>query len=348
MRQLIELQQKLLPDLIDVLRKRYMLLQSISHLQPIGRRALAQALQTTERILRAEVDLLKDMGLLHVAAAGMTLSEEGQRVLERLEPMVGELFGLTELAQRLQQVLHIPEVIVVQGDADRSQWVKEELGRVGARVLKQRIQEGDIVAVTGGSSIASVADHLTAAPAFRHVQFVPARGGLGERLELQANTLASAMAAKTGGAYRLLHVPDRLQPEALQQLLKEPQVADVLSLLKKTRIVLHGIGDAITMAKRRNYSEAELEQLRGAGAVSEAFGYYFDAAGQIVHRMPTIGLQLEDVRQAEEVLSIAGGESKAEAILSFAKQSCQNVLVTDEGAARAILSTMQQEGKYCC
>ncbi|MFY0544435.1 sugar-binding transcriptional regulator [Brevibacillus sp. H7] len=338
MRQLIELQQKLLPDLIDVLRKRYMLLQSISHLQPIGRRALAQALQTTERILRAEVDLLKDMGLLHVAAAGMSLSEEGQRVLDQLEPMVGELFGLTELAQRLQQVLNIPEVIVVQGDADRSQWVKEELGRVGARVLKQRVQEGDIIAVTGGSSIASVASHLTPSPAFRHVLFVPARGGLGERVELQANTLASAMAVKTGGAYRLLHVPDRLHPDALQQLLKEPQVADVLSLLKKTRIVLHGIGDALAMAKRRNYSDKELKELSDGGAVSEAFGYYFDAAGEIVHRMPTIGLQLEDVRQAEAVLSIAGGESKAKAILSFAKQSCQNVLITDEGAARAILS----------
>jgi central glycolytic genes regulator len=288
MHQLISLQQKLLPDLIDVLRKRYVLLQSISHLQPIGRRALAQALQTTERILRAEVELLKDAGLLHVAAGGMSLSEEGQRVLEELEPMVDELFGLTELAQRLQHVLDIPQVIVVQGDADRSSLVKEELGRVGARVLRQYVREGDIVAVTGGSSIASVASHLTPAQAFRHVLFVPARGGLGERVELQANTLASAMAVKTGGAYRLLHVPDRLHPEALQQLVKEPQVAEVLSLLKNARIVLHGIGDALTMAKRRNYSEAELQELMEVGAVSEAFGYYFDAAGEIVHRMPTL------------------------------------------------------------
>jgi central glycolytic genes regulator len=72
--------------------------------------------------------------------------------------------------------------------------------------------------------------------------------------------------------------------------------------------------------------------------VSEAFGYYFNEAGETVHRMPTIGLQLEDVKKAEAVLSIAGGKSKAKAILSFSKQSCQNVLITDEGAARAILS----------
>ncbi|CAJ1001202.1 MULTISPECIES: sugar-binding transcriptional regulator [Bacillales] len=338
MRRFIEMQQKLLPDLVDVMRQRYMLLRSVHHLQPIGRRALAQELHSTERILRAEVDLLKETGLLHVTAAGMSLSEEGQRVLDELEPLVGELFGLTELAERLQRVLGIAKVIVVQGDADHSPWVKQELGRVGARVLKQYVREGDIVAVTGGTSIASVAQHLTPSPAFKGVQFVPARGGLGERVELQANTLASAMAAKTGGTYRLLHVPDRLHPEALQSLLREPQIKEVLALLKHTRIVLHGIGDALTMARRRSYSEAELRELEQAGAVSEAFGYYFNEAGETVHRMPTIGLQLEDVKKAEAVLSIAGGKSKAKAILSFSKQSCQNVLITDEGAARAILS----------
>ncbi|MBW5471017.1 hypothetical protein GPJ61_24715 [Brevibacillus formosus] len=338
MRRLLELQQKLLPDLIQVLRQRYMLLRSIYHLQPIGRRGLAQAMDTTERILRAEVELLKETGLLHVTAAGMSLSEEGQQVLDDMEPLVGELFGLTDLAERLQKKLGIAEVIVVQGNADQSPWVKEELGRVGARVLKQVVQEGDIVAVTGGSSIASVASHLTPSASFKNVQFVPARGGLGECVELQANTLASAMAAKTGASYRLLHVPDRLHPEALQTLVKEPQVQDVLSLLGETRIVLHGIGDAVTMARRRNYSEEELAELVETGAVSEAFGYYFNEAGETVHRMPTIGLQLEEVHKAETVLSIAGGESKAKAILSFAKQSCQNVLITDEGAAYTLLS----------
>lgn len=340
MRRLIEVQQKLLPDLVEVLRKRYMLLQSIYHLQPIGRRALAQAMLTTERILRAEVDLLKDTGLLHVTAVGMSCSEEGERVLTQMDAMVGELFGLTELADRLQHHLRIPEVIVVQGDADRSNWVKQELGRVGARVLKQYAQEGDIVAVTGGSSIASVAEHLTPSSVFRSIQFVPARGGLGERVELQANTLASALAARTGGTYRLLHVPDRLQQDALQSLLKEPQVVEVLELLRSARIILHGIGDALSMARRRNYTESEVTELAKVGTVSEAFGYYFNASGEIVHRMPTIGLQLEDVRKAEVVLSIAGGESKAKAILSFAKQSCQNVLITDEGAARALLSEL--------
>ncbi|UFJ39953.1 hypothetical protein LOK74_18160 [Brevibacillus humidisoli] len=338
MRRLIEVQQKLLPDLVHVMRKRYALLQSIYHLQPIGRRALAQAMMTTERILRAEVDLLKESGLVVVSPVGMSCTDDGLRVLEQLEPMVDELFGLNELAQKLKHRLGVREVIVVQGDADSSEWVKRELGRVGARLLKQQVREGDVIAVTGGSTIASVAEHLSPATSFRAVQFIPARGGLGEKVELQANTLASAMAMKSGGQYRLLHAPDRLSPDAYQSLMSDPQIADVLHSLRSARIVIHGIGDALTMARRRKYTEEELADLAQAGAVSEAFGYYFDESGRIVHRIPSIGLQLDDVKQAEVVLSIAGGHSKAKAILSFSKQISDNTLITDEGAAHALLS----------
>ncbi|MGO0063514.1 sugar-binding transcriptional regulator [Brevibacillus fluminis] len=341
MREIIELHTKLVPDLVEVLRKRYLLLKSISHMQPIGRRALAEEMQTTERILRAELDVLREAGVIFATAVGMSCTEEGNRLLEQLEPMAGELFGLTDLAERLKQKLKIPEVIVINGDSDQSEWVKQELGRIGARVLRQQVKEGDVVAVTGGTTIANVASHLQPSPQFRSVQFVPARGGLGENAEIQANTLVSVMAAKSGGQYRMLHAPDRVSPEALQTLLADQQVAEVLELLRSARVVIHGIGDALTMAKRRKYDEGELSELAQAGAVGEAFGYYFNEAGEIVERVSTLGLQLDDVRSAEMVVSVAGGASKAKAILSFAQQSCQNVLITDEGAARTILSTVQ-------
>lgn len=341
MRELLHIQKKLVPELLESMQKRYTLLRTVSYLQPIGRRALAQALHSTERILRAEVDWLREVGLLHVTAAGMSCTEEGLHLLRELEDLAPELFGLNELAHRLQTVLGIPQVIVVQGDADQQEWVKRELGRTGARILREKVREGDVIAVTGGSTIASVADSLPPASVWKNVWFVPARGGLGEKVELQANTLAAAMAGKTGGHYRLLHVPDRLQSEEiLSSLLADPAIREVLEMMRSARIVLHGIGDAVTMARRRKYSEPEIRELQASGALSEAFGYYFDGQGNIVERMPTIGLQLEDVKRMEAVISIAGGASKAKAILSFAKQSCQHVLITDEGAARAILASL--------
>ena len=48
------LQQRLVPELIEALSKRYTILRTVSLLQPVGRRVLAQELGSTERRLRAE------------------------------------------------------------------------------------------------------------------------------------------------------------------------------------------------------------------------------------------------------------------------------------------------------
>ncbi|MFO7247181.1 MAG: sugar-binding domain-containing protein [Bacillota bacterium] len=333
----IPLLAKLAPDLVAVLALRYRILRQIQLTQPVGRRSLAASLGMTERTLRAEVEFLRDQGLLTSSPAGMSLTGEGEALVERLEEAVREWLGLTELERRLTERLSIERIVVVPGDADRSPVVKREMGKVAADWLRRHVREGDIIAVAGGTTVAAVAEMLAPASVFRSVRFVPARGGLGEQVELQANTIASRMAQKTGGQYRLLHVPDTLSEEAYQSLSAEPHIKAVLEEVRKARIVVHGIGDAFTMARRRGADMQTLERLRQAGAVAEAFGYYFDRDGRVVFTMRTLGLRIEDVARAEQVIGIAGGASKGPAIAALAQNGVPHVLITDEGAARAIL-----------
>ena len=53
----------------------------------------------------------------------------------------------------------------------------------------------------------------------------------------------------------------------------------MLDLYETTDCVLHGIGDAQTMASVRNTSDEERMLLEEEGAKGEAFGYYFDRRG---------------------------------------------------------------------
>ena len=75
-------------------------------------------------------------------------------------------------------------------------------------------------------------------------------------------------------------------------MIKEPEIHEVLHLIKSANMVLHGIGDAMTMAKRRKTAPEIINQLQQDEAVGEAFGYYFNEAGEVVHKVQTIGLQL--------------------------------------------------------
>lgn len=333
----LSIQQRLLPDLMETLKKRHTILRYIMLMQPVGRRKLAQMLEITERVLRAEVEFLRKQDLIKMETNGMQLTASGYALLEKMEPMVKQLFGLTELEQALVKKLGIHKALIVPGDADQDELSKKEIGRMGARLIQQVVQPGDVVAVTGGSTVAEVAEMLPSSPLFENVLFVPARGGLGENMEYQANTLVSLMANKTGGQYRLLHVPDRLSQEAYQSLIRDDVIKEILQKIGSARVVLHGIGEAITMCQRRKMNQTIIDQLQQQQAVGEAFGYYFNPAGEIVYRMRTIGIDLDHIQKAEVVIAVAGGKSKAKAIAAVAKNQFPHILITDEAAAQEIL-----------
>lgn len=345
MRNILEIQKQLLPDLMDILKKRYTILHQIKLAGVIGRRTLANSLDMTERVLRAETDLLKAQGLIEIENTGMTISEAGSNLVEQLEPLVKELLGLAALEERIRKAYGLRKVVIVPGDWDTSLETKRELGRAGAKALLHVMEEGDVVAVTGGTTLADVAEKLTmpsTAP-LKNSWFVPARGGLGENLEIQANTIASGMAKRVGAGYRLLHVPDLLGKEAYHSLVDDPNTQEIVTLIRKARIVVHGIGDAMEMARRRKLDCAMQDELQKEGALAESFGYYFNEDGTVVHKMLTLGLRLEDIISTEVVIGIAGGKSKAKAIHAVLRFGHEDILVTDEAAAGGIVAQLDQE-----
>lgn len=334
---LIDIQKRLLPDLLPVMQRRFDILQYISLMEPVGRRSLSLSLGLTERILRGEVSLLKEQNLILVSSIGMSLTPEGRDVLDGLRNMMRELAGLNSLELQVQKTLGVEKVIIVSGNSDESPWVKSELGRACAICMKGMLAGENIIAVTGGTTMAAVAEMLTPEVS-KDILFVPARGGIGEDVQNQANTICARMAEHTQAKHRVLYVPDQVSSEMYQTIVKEPLIHEVLALIKSANIVLHGIGDAITMAERRKTGSDELGKLREKQAVSEAFGYYFNDVGEIVHKVHTIGLQLDDLANVEHVIAVAGGASKAKAIRSYMKQVPPNtILITDEGAAKQLL-----------
>lgn len=143
-----------------------------------------------------------------------------------------------------------------------------------------------------------------------NVFFVPARGGLGENVVFQANTIAASMAQQAGGYYTTMYVPDNVSETTYNTLLLEPSVINTLDKIKQANVILHGIGDALKMAHRRQSPEKVIEQLQHHQAVGEAFGYYFDTQGQIVHKVKTIGLQLEDLESKDFILQLQEANRK--------------------------------------
>jgi central glycolytic genes regulator len=92
------------------------------------------------------------------------------------------------------------------------------------------------------------------------------------------------------------------------------------------------------MAARRKMSEQEILMLKQKNAVAESFGYFFNEAGEVVYKVPRIGLQLKDLQKVPIIFAVAGGQSKAKAVNAYMKNAPkQTWLITDEACANEIL-----------
>jgi central glycolytic genes regulator len=328
----------IVPELAELLVKRYQLLRKIYYSAPIGRRPLASYFQLGEKILRREVDLLREQGLLIVEQRGISLTPSGENLVTAITPYLKSLLGLTSLEEKLLKILKVKRVIVIPGNIENDEVVLLEMGRAAAKILRELLEPEMILAVSGGTSCAAVADMLSEGPAPPGIEVVPARGGLGEVVDYQANNIAARVAQKLNARYRLLHLPDSLGEEALQIVMKDEKIKMILGMINSAKVLLHGIGIADEMARCRNATPEEIRKLVNEGAVGEVFGLFFNAEGEIIGSIPGLGLYLDNLnKHASHVIVVAGGRRKAEAIIAIVGNHPRDLLVLDEGAARRIL-----------
>ena len=271
----------------------------------------------------------------------MSLSDKAEEVLDTSRAFSKAMSGLTEMESKLCELLPAERVLIAPGNADEDEQVLSDVGRICAQKLRSILMNGNTLAVTGGRTIAAVARSLQSQTPL-NVMVVPARGGLGRTLEIQANTLAEEIAGKLGGHYRLIHLPDTMDAAAMQEMLKLPEVRETMELLERADVILHGIGTASEMMKQRRQPHEIQSKLIQEGAKGESFGAYYDLDGRCLMESTNVGVDLARLKPTCRMIAAAAGTSKAEAIISILRHTKHYLLVTDQGAAEKMLRILSE------
>ena len=266
----------------------------------------------------------------------MTVTKDGQNVLEGLKEFIHQIKGLNDIEKSIKSVLGLKDVVIVPGNVEDNPSTLKELGKAAANCVKNIIKDNDIIAITGGSTIKEVVEAFPKVNNVSDILVIPARGGMGRKVESQANYLAAALANKVDGSYKLLHIPENVSSKVLEGLLKEKQIKEVIDNIHNADILIYGIGNAIHMAKKRGLSEEYINKLEELGAVGEAFGCYFNKYSQVVSENTPIGININDAKKINTHIAVAAGENKVEAIIATEMNNSNAVLVTDESAGRKI------------
>lgn len=340
MSELINLQKRLVPEVIEITEKRYSILRTIEFNQPVGRRALAGILGQSERWVRSELDILKNQNLIDIQAMGMMVTEEGREVIYKLRDYISELKGLKDLEDTVKAMLGIKEFIVVPGDVESDRQVLVEIAKVAFEYLKGIIRDNDVITVSGGYSTLYVAENAYSVDA-RNVTVVPARGGIKADLERQANIVAAKLAKNIGGNYYLLHLPDNISEEMLNRMSDDPDIAKILNYIANTDILIYGFSSFESICRKRNFTQDEVEQLKALKVRAEAVGCYFDKNGKIVYKSGSVGIKPEYLDSIKTMIAVGGGIHKAEPIILVNRGRKNRVVVTDEAAAREIYKMLK-------
>ena len=123
MKNLLKIQQKLIPQVIELMERRYAILRQISLSEPIGRRTLSNILDISERVVRSETEFLKEQGLINVAVSGMTITEDGIKLIDELKDVIHDIMGLSTLQERVKNKLERIEITKMKQNSKNRQYV---------------------------------------------------------------------------------------------------------------------------------------------------------------------------------------------------------------------------------
>ncbi|ETS93585.1 sugar-binding transcriptional regulator [Veillonella sp. AS16] len=329
--------ERIVPEIVSVLKERYKILNHLVYEEPIGRRTLAVVTDLPERTVRSHIELMRTNGLVDIYKPGIYLTDEGQAIVPKLRNFLNELDRIGELEHRLTEALHINRVIITPTDGTL---MVKKLGYTASKLLQKLLKPNAVVAISGGSTMAALAEEMPLLPLEPMV--VPARGGVGEVVEYQANVIASVLAERLRGTYKMLHLPDGLSQDSLHMLMTcEPQIKEIGDLINRTDVLLFGIGTAMRMADQRHIGDDIRQILVENHAVGEALGQYCDIEGNLIYSTNNIGLSLPDVAEVPNVIAVAGGEDKAGAIIGVMRACKKGILIIDEQAAEGMRQLLQ-------
>lgn len=248
-----------------------------------------------------------------------------------------------ELETKIEEKFHLKEVIVVTdyGDADT---VVKKVANVAAQYLDEIIQQGDIIGVSWGQTLAEVVEQM----AFKKksnckvIQMMGAQN-IEQPVE-KADEIARGMAEHLDCPSHMLYAPVIVgHAETKKWLLKEKSIKASYRMMEKCNVALIGVGDLSyesTMYKRGYLTKEDIEELRNEGFVGDVSmnpirkdGSYENCP--ISDRLLTA--DIECLKNINNTIAVASGVNKTEAIRAALLTGCVDTLIVDETTARKIL-----------
>ena len=258
---------------------------------------------------------------------------------------------LFELEDRLKAVFGLQDAIVIPAVAESSSTPLNALGNIAAEFLLEHLRDGDILGVGGGSAVSAILQAL--APNRKYdVEVVPLLGAVQGEITNDVNYLATNIAERLGGKAYQLHAPAFVDtPEHCETLRSMGPVKEILDIARRANIALVGVGTVDAEVSRFvQFTALSAEEMRRiaehCGGVGDINAFVYDIEGQAcAHEYADriVGLTLAELKKIPYRVGVAATAAKALPLYGALRGGYLHALITDETAARGILTHFEQD-----
>lgn len=289
---------------------------------------------------RSKVEIAEELGINRFKIARM-IEEASERGLVHIEINMPASLD-AELSEQLRDAYGLRQAFVVDTTDEPPDSMHADLSRVAADVLSEIVKEGDVVGLSWGRTLNAMANSLGQLPTCSVVQLTGALSGAG--VGDTSIELVRRVSEISGGLAHSIYAPMILSDASTARALRvQPHIAEVTSWYDRLTLAIIPVG-SWTPPDSQLYnalSNQERQELYDLGVCADTCAVMLSAGGELI-RTPfndrVIGITGDQLRRIPEVVAVAGGRTKTDAIATVLRAGFVTILVTDAGTARHLLS----------
>ena len=242
--------------------------------------------------------------------------------------------GMMAQGQQLMDKYGLKDVFLIPEVSENHP--NEAVARAGAMYIADRLGDNACISVGYGDTISRTINHL-ATMVQSPVTCISLTGGVSNYLPNARSNIFNA---------RLYLMPAPLltsSPEMASAMREEKSISEIIRMSDLSTFTLVGIGalgENATIFHSGLLSPTDMFFLKMNHAVGDVLGHFIDKDGSLIHTPiedRLISAPLDKLKETKNVIGLAAGQEKIEAIRAVLRGGYLDILITDETTANLLL-----------
>ena len=220
--------------------------------------------------------------------------------------------------------------------------INESVAQAAAMYIHERLEKTGYINMGYGDTSSRILNHLANICEFP-VNVVSLTGGVNYYLP---NTRSSIFNAKLYLTPAPLLMASEDIVKAMEQEPSVKQIRHMATLAQMSIVGIGGVDSNATLLTNGTLNHSDVLLLSMQGAVGDMLCHFIDKDGNVIQsslERRLMSTPLEQLKEMNNSIGVAGGSTKSEAILAALKGNYLDVLITDETTATNVLRLKNQE-----